>query len=291
MRRDRAREAELLAQAAELHLSTVAAYSGEKADYRLPRSRFAEIVHRLTTTGWIVESEGVRIRRPGAFHLSVQSQVDWFELEGRVDFDGASASLPDLLAALRSQERMIRLDDGTQGILPEEWLKRYGSLVAMGEVDGENLKFRPTQALLLDALLAEHEQHAQRDEAFCEFREKLTSFGGVAPVAEPAGFHGSLRPYQREGLGWLHFLQDFHFGGCLADDMGLGKTIQVLALLEERRTRPRPDHDSPAPSIVVVPKSLIFNWMEEACAFHPPVARPELHRARPQATPGRLRRL
>ena len=48
-------------------------------------------------------------------------------------------------------------------------------------------------------------------------------------------FRGELRDYQREGLGWLDFLQRFGFGGCLADDMGLGKTIQVLALLESRR--------------------------------------------------------
>ena len=40
-----------------------------------------------------------------------------------------------------------------------------------------------------------------------------------------------MREYQREGLGWLRFLQHSGFGGCLADDMGLGKTIQVLALL------------------------------------------------------------
>jgi len=57
----------------------------------------------------------------------------------------------------------------------------------------------------------------------------------VAPADSPSGFHGVLRPYQREGLGWLHFLQQFGLGGCLADDMGLGKTVQVLSLLEERR--------------------------------------------------------
>jgi len=269
VRRDRDREAALLQQIAESPLRAVAAYSGVKADYQLPRSRFTDIVQQLNAAGWIVESEGVRIRRPGTFHLSVQTALDWFELEGTVDFDGVSASLPDLLAALRSQERVVRLDDGSHGILPEEWLKRYGSLVAMGELDGQKLKFRPSQALLLDSLLAEHEQHAQRDKAFCEFREKLSSFGGVAPAAEPPAFRGALRPYQREGLGWLHFLQDFHFGGCLADDMGLGKTIQVLALLDERRTRQRPKRSGLTPSIVVAPKSLIFNWMDEAARFTP----------------------
>ena len=55
-------------------------------------------------------------------------------------------------------------------------------------------------------------------------------------IAEPRGFVGTLRDYQREGLGWFEFLQRFGFGGCLADDMGLGKTVQVLALLESRRS-------------------------------------------------------
>ena len=58
----------------------------------------------------------------------------------------------------------------------------------------------------------------------------MRSFDGIKPTKEPKLFKGDLRGYQREGLGWLRFLQEFHFGGCLADDMGLGKTIQVVAL-------------------------------------------------------------
>ena len=66
-------------------------------------------------------------------------------------------------------------------------------------------------------------------------REELRSFVGIRAADPTAEFSGRLRAYQREGLGWLYFLQRFGFGGCLADDMGLGKTIQVLALLESRR--------------------------------------------------------
>ena len=85
------------------------------------------------------------------------------------------------------------------------------------------------------------------------------------------GFHGSLRQYQRVGLGWIHFLQRFGFGGCLADDMGLGKTIQVLALLEERRCAREngSSSDTLPPSLVVMPKSLVFNWIQEAERFTP----------------------
>ena len=65
---------------------------------------------------------------------------------------------------------------------------------------------------------------------------------------QPPEFVGELRDYQRAGLGWLNFLNEFRLGGCLADDMGLGKTIQVLALLEERRQRPAPKGQPRRPS-------------------------------------------
>ena len=57
----------------------------------------------------------------------------------------------------------------------------------------------------------------------------------------------------------MEFLREFGFGGCLADDMGVGKTAQVLAVLEARRTR-----GHAGPSLVVAPKSLMFNWRAEA---------------------------
>jgi SNF2 family DNA or RNA helicase len=97
-------------------------------------------------------------------------------------------------------------------------------------------------------------------------------FAGIEPADAPPGFVGQLRPYQREGLGWMKFLRDFRFGGCLADDMGLGKTVQVLALLEERRASEPSTNGhglSRGLSLVVAPRSLIFNWIEEAQRFSP----------------------
>ena len=133
-------------------------------------------------------------------------------------------------------EQFVELDDGSRGLLPAEWLARYGSLVDLGEEHADRLRFQSNQAALLDVLLAEQErQNITVDRAFTELRDRLRTFNGIQPWQEPASFVGELRPYQREGLAWLHFLDDFGFGGCLADDMGLGKTIQVLALLDERR--------------------------------------------------------
>jgi SNF2 family DNA or RNA helicase len=136
----------------------------------------------------------------------------------------------------------------------------------MGAAKDGAIRYNRAQVGLLDALLASQPE-VTCDEVFTRARDELRSFAGVRPVAPPESFVGELRGYQTEGLGWLHFLERFRFGGCLADDMGLGKTVQVLALLEGRRgNRPA---DTPRCSLVVVPRSLIFNWQQEAARFAP----------------------
>ncbi|CAN0594978.1 unnamed protein product, partial [Laminaria digitata] len=83
----------------------------------------------------------------------------------------------------------------------------------------------------------------------------------------PDRFNGTLRPYQARGMSWMSFMERFGFGACLADDMGLGKTIQLLALLvHERNTAPDGKVD---PTLLVVPMSVIGNWMKEAQKFAP----------------------
>src|SRR5690606_28168254 len=149
-------------------------------------------------------------------------------------------------AAVRSGDNMIVLGDGSVGLLPEEWLEEHGLLTALGKLQGDHLRFRSTQAALLDALLRENELLTM-DEPFRQVRERLHQFKGVAPLDPDPEFIGTLRPYQREGLGWLAFLRWFGMGGILADDMGLGKTIQVLAMLQMRtkaheQSNGQPDH-------------------------------------------------
>ena len=92
-----------------------------------------------------------------------------------------------------------------------------------------------------------------------------------AGIDPGAALHGTLRPYQKAGVQWLHLLSGLGLGACLADDMGLGKTIQVLALLLMQRT-PRQGGRTPLkpqPSLLVAPASLLDNWMKELEAFAP----------------------
>ena len=93
----------------------------------------------------------------------------------------------------------------------------------------------------------------------------LGETGEGPPQIEPsARFHGTLRPYQLRGLSWLVFLERYGLGACLADDMGLGKTIQLLALLVYERESQRP-----GPTLLVVPTSVVGNWVHEARRFAP----------------------
>ncbi len=268
VQRDPQAERELIGCLSDLELTPTPAYRQEEAHLFFSAHRLTSLVEQLTSRGWWVESEGRRLRRAGNYQLSVKSNVDWFEVDGQIEFDGMQIGLPSVLAALKNRQKSIRLDDGSQGILPEQWLKRFGHLIELGDVEDDTLRFRPSQALLLDALLAAQEG-VTYDATFDRLRNRLRSFDGVQARSEPRGFRGQLRNYQREGLGWLDFLRTFHFGGCLADDMGLGKTIQVLALLQDRRIRRLKQDEIRRPSIVVVPKSLVFNWIDEAARFTP----------------------
>lgn len=289
--RDAQREQAAMAELFKLGATPTSYAERYYGTFKVARKEFAPLVVGLSNAGWHVEAEGHRLRRPGTTHVSLASGVDWFELDGHIDYEGEQIGLPKLLEALRRGEDFVTLGDGSRGMLPDEWLARYAPLAAMGEADGDKLRFKPSQALLLDAWLSAQPE-VDIDAAFQRVRERLRSFEGVQSHAEPAGFSGTLRPYQRDGLGWLLFLEEFGFGGCLADDMGLGKTIQVLAMILQRRRgsghgnadgngngngksktkgkgKGKAKGKSPRPTLVVVPRSLVRNWIEEARRFTP----------------------
>jgi superfamily II DNA or RNA helicase len=238
--------------------------------WTIHQSRLPGAVRDLVAAGWEIEAEGKHFRNPNSLNLRLSSGIDWFELHGTIEFGETRITVPKLLSALKRRESTILLDDGSYGMLPEEWLKKYGMLAGLGTSHGDHVRFHRNQAGLLDVLLASQPE-VSCDALFDRLRNELRSFDGISAIDPPAGFHGQLRPYQKEGLGWFHFLQQFGFGGCLADDMGLGKTIQVLALLEERRLLRSTDGavDRIPPSLVVMPRSLVFNWKQEAERFTP----------------------
>ena len=182
-------------------------------------------------------------------------------------------TLPELLAAARRGESMIELGDGSMGMLPEEWFKKYGMLADIATLADSGLRFTSAQASVLDALL-DAQPEIQVDAAFEMIRQNLRQFDGVVAIDSPSGFHGELRPYQRDGLGWLDYLQRFGFGGILADDMGLGKTIQVLAFLQRRRAHRQVE----GPIAGSCSPLACFQLDSRGCEIYPATSCTRLHR-------------
>jgi non-specific serine/threonine protein kinase len=227
-------------------------------------------VPRLAEAGYTVFGEealtSARVNRnKPTISFDVSSGIDWFDVQAVVNYGELAVSLKDIRRAIRKREKYVKLADGTIGALPEEWIARYRHMLGLGEetADG-SLRFSSAQITLLDQLLADADR-ARADEEFERRREKLRGFEQIEPKPLPAGFVGELRPYQKFGYDWLHFLREYGFGGCLADDMGVGKTIQALAFLlslyEENPNLPA--------TLIVMPRSLLFNWQREAERFTP----------------------
>ncbi|MEO6393136.1 MAG: DEAD/DEAH box helicase, partial [Pyrinomonadaceae bacterium] len=166
--------------------------------------------------------------------------------------------------ALRKKQQFVKLADGSMGEIPAEWIARYRHLFALGEETEQGLRLNQHHVTLIDQLLADDER-TQTDEEFKKRAARLSDFSGIKTRKPPKDFVGELRPYQKAGFDWLYFLHDYGFGGCLADDMGTGKTVVTLAFLQSLKERGL----GKTPSLLVVPRSLIFNWEREAARFTP----------------------
>ncbi|MVN92062.1 DEAD/DEAH box helicase [Mucilaginibacter aquatilis] len=195
--------------------------------------------------------------------LQVNENNDWFDIHAIVHFGPYQIPFMDLRNHILNRKKEFTLPSGEIAVIPEEWFAQYGNLLNFTEGNKE-LKLRKHHIGLINDL-------AEGDLASITINrklQKLTDFEELEDVAPPMNFAGSLRPYQQAGYNWFHFLKDYHFGGCLADDMGLGKTIQTLALLQKNK------EDAAAigatcTSLLIMPTSLIYNWINEAARFTP----------------------
>lgn len=218
--------------------------------------------------------------------MEVRESNDWFDIQA-IAFFGDDIQIPiyHLSQHLISGIREYILPDGRVAILPEEWFTKYTDLVMFGMKNKNSLRIPRSRAVLVY-------------DAFDEkIRDQLSSLETISRKFRiqkpqvPSSLQAELRAYQAEGVQWLEFLRKYRLGGCLADDMGLGKTLQAIVILlklkEERSgnsvkcpemnmsiqlslfdENTEKSHDCP-PSLVVMPTSLIHNWINEIRKFAP----------------------
>ena len=195
--------------------------------------------------------------------IQISSNTDWFDAKVDILFGDQKVTVAEVKRALANKQQFVQLDDGSLGILPEEWIKRYSLLFRIGEGKAQNLRLSKYHMSVIDELYNERNE----EELFVQLEEKydrLRGFKSIREVEPPSHLEPILRPYQVFGFQWLNYLSEVNWGGILADDMGLGKTIQALSFLQYYR-----DHHQRLKALVVCPTTLMFNWENEIKKFTP----------------------
>lgn len=274
-----------------IHLLTDPAYRLKRADKRYPvgsyelRARAHPFdflmysVPLLAQAGFEIYGEenlkaGRVNRATPTMRVHITSGIDWFDLKTFIEYGDQQVSMQDVRKALKRGENYIKLADGSIGQIPAEWLEKYKHFWGLAEETDEGFRLSDVHLPLLDSLL-EQDTTLQTPPDLVQRREHLHRFERIELQPLPNGFTGELRPYQKHGFDWLHFLREYKFGGILADDMGLGKTVQVLAYLQSQQEQASASEsrsgqrESKAATLLVVPKSLIVNWQRESEKFTP----------------------
>ncbi|QNN42114.1 DEAD/DEAH box helicase [Pedobacter roseus] len=195
--------------------------------------------------------------------LEVKEGNDWFDIHAVVWFGKYQIPFLSLKQHILHKKREFLLPDGEVAIIPDKWFTQYGSLFSLAEA-GQTLKLKKHHIGLINDLAEDSLANVTLERKL----QRLSDFEDIADTQMPVHFKGSLRDYQKAGYNWFSFLREYNFGGCLADDMGLGKTIQTLAMLQKVK-----EDDqllgTQTTSLIIMPTSLIYNWLTEAKKFTP----------------------
>ena len=198
----------------------------------------------------------------GKFSTSISSGQDWFEVNIEMSYGDEKISLNDIKKAVLNEQKYVQLKDGSVGIIPSEWLKKLEKYFRNGEIKKDKLAISKLRFSIVDELFDQIDD-AEVMQELAEKRQRIKTFSEISKVKVPKEIKAELRQYQKEGLNWLNFLDEMHWGGILADDMGLGKTLQVLTLFQHIAKTNK------LPNLIVVPTTLLFNWENEIRKFAP----------------------
>ncbi len=220
-----------------------------------------------------LQARGLEIEQPAGnkrflfasakIDFEVKEDNDWFDINAMVYFGDQAVPFLSLKQHILHKRREFTLPDGTIAIIPDKWFTKFSSLFSLA--DGENtLKLKKHHVGLINDLAEDSITNVTLNRKL----GKLNDFENIADTAMPVHFKGHLRSYQKAGYNWFSFLREYNFGGCLADDMGLGKTIQTLAMLQKLKEEDE-EKSTQSTSLIIMPTSLIYNWLSEAKKFTP----------------------
>ncbi|MEJ0056824.1 MAG: SNF2-related protein [Bacteroidota bacterium] len=198
-----------------------------------------------------------------SWEMKAGSGSDWFDLTIKISWGDMVVPLKDIRKAIANRQNTVLLDDGTLGLVPEEWIKQYGLMLKMGEEHHGTVRISKRHFSILDEL-ADQLNNREVLAEIKQKKEKLAHLDTLKTIKSSKEIKAVLRPYQQSGFKWLQTLDELGWGGCLADDMGLGKTLQAITFLQFLKGKyPKSTH------LVVCPTSLLYNWQAELEKFCP----------------------
>lgn len=232
--------------------------------HKLPRLQEISTVYHSNSL------KNIKIKDSSSFSGGVRLNDNNDMLEFTFEIDGINNDeLVDVFNSINKKKRYYRLRDGSFLPLAMDSLNKVKNMadsLGLTKNDFKNsvIELPKYNALYLDEELKESElNYINRNLAFKELVQNIREPGDMEYTI-PETLNTTLRNYQVFGFKWLKTLSAYGLGGILADDMGLGKTLQVLTfLLTEKYEK------GDAPSIIVVPTSLVYNWEDEINKFTP----------------------
>lgn len=192
-------------------------------------------------------------------NVSIGSGINFLEGQAIIHLGDEKFNIHDLLNEYK-RNHYITLTDGNRALIDEKFMQRLERLFSRAVKKDGSIRISFFDLPEVEAMLGERVKGAAAErshkvfEGFNQLVHQRMKFGQV---------NATLRNYQKEGVKWLNYLYENNLGGCLADDMGLGKTLQTIAQLA--RIYPKVK----TPSLIVMPRSLLFNWENELRRFAP----------------------
>ena len=204
--------------------------------------------------------------------------MDWFELDPRIYFKGEEISMTEALKLMSGpmvefKGKYYRIDTS---ILPNiKWLEylwnRLQTFQNKSKVapKGASKFFKVPRSASLEILALRAaglkiEGGGEQWRKICQGFDALSQHRDETFVPVLPKVTTPLKDYQKIGVQWMLDLYQLHLGGILADDMGLGKTLQTLSFFSLLQHR-----GELGLALVVVPTSLVYNWLSEIQKFTP----------------------
>lgn len=219
--------------------------------FKYQGKNIASDLSKLSNYGIIVLTNmGQKIATSDFSNISVSYNFDWFDIEGMAEIDGETVNISHLFNMKKKADN---------------WVEYKGKIVFLPKVlNSKSVYFDKNESTIkidkkniIDAISIANGINGSGVKNI----SNLIGYKNISCEID-TGIEKLLRSYQKTGVKWLLSLKKNGFGGCLADDMGLGKTLQIIAYLSEKSL-------CNSRNLIVVPKTLLVNWMREFSKFSP----------------------